>query len=122
MSRNSSEQNPKQVTAAVTLTIFARCSVNHLLFKCGWSTAVHRSVDMAHKHNVAVPIMKSCMKASRWITAEGRGFSGLCPRRILKMPVNGDTIIPTKTCVIVNAMLKTFVGLLRHFRGSLLTT
>lgn len=99
------------------LMIFVCCSVNYFLFKCGWSMVVYCLVDMVYKYNVVVLIMKFCMKVFRWIIVEGRGFLGLCFWRIFKMLVNGDIIIFIKMCVIVNVMLKMFVGLLRYFRG-----
>jgi len=123
MGRNIIAQNKKHVTLAVVLTTFARLSVNHFVLRRGCRTATHRSVDIVNNKTVAVATMKFTKNSSRSTTADDSDFSvERCPLRIFKTPVNGRTVIPAKRCAIVNAMLKTFVGLLKHFRGSLLTT
>ena len=84
---------------------------------------MHLSVDIVNNKIVAVATMKFTKNTSRSITADDSDLSEeRCPLRMFKTPVNGRTTIPAKRCATVNAMLKTFVGLLKHFKGSLFTT
>lgn len=77
-------------------------------------------VDIVNNKIVVVVMMKFIKNIFRLIIVDDSDFfEECCFLRMFKMLVNGRMIILVKRCVMVNVMLKIFVGLLKYFKGFL---